>query len=76
MDADGIEMMPLNTATKSLEIFISKITLLAAYETYLQNKLKRHRHSRLPGLLAQGLAVPLGKGISRQIDPNGIGQRH
>ena len=48
-------------AANLLGILIGGITVLAVREPYFREKLRRRRRSRLPVLLAVGLAVPVGQ---------------
>ena len=48
-------------AANLLGILIGGITVLAIHEPYFRDKLRRRRRSRLPVLLALGLAVLVGQ---------------
>ena len=59
-DAQGAALL---YATNLLGILIGGITVLAIREPYFRDKLKRRRHSRLPVLLALGLAVLVSRNL-------------
>ena len=58
---DGARGAALLYAANLLGILIGGITVLAVREPYFREKLRRRRRSRLPVLLALGLAVPVGQ---------------
>ena len=58
---DGAQGAALLYAANLLGILIGGITVLAIREPYFREKLRRRRRSRLPVLLALGLAVPVGQ---------------
>ena len=58
---DGARGAALLYAANLLGILIGGITVLAIREPYFREKLRRRRRSRLPVLLALGLAVPVGQ---------------
>ena len=60
-DMDGAQGAALLYAANLLGILIGGITVLAVREPYFREKLRRRRRSRLPVLLALGLAVPVGQ---------------
>ena len=60
-DMDGAQGAALLYAANLLGILIGGITVLAVREPYFREKLRRRRRSRLPVLLAVGLAVPVGQ---------------
>ena len=60
-DMDGAQGAALLYAANLLGILIGGITVLAVREQYFREKLRRRRRSRLPVLLALGLAVPVGQ---------------
>ena len=58
---DGAQGAALLYAANLLGILIGGITVLAVREPYFREKLRRRRRSRLPVLLALGLAVLVGQ---------------
>ena len=58
---DGAQGAALLYAANLLGILIGGITVLAVREPYFREKLRRRRRSRLPVLLALGLAVIVGQ---------------
>ena len=62
-DMDGAQGAALLYAANLLGILIGGISVLAIREPYFRDKLRRRRRSRLPVLLALGLAVPVGQSL-------------
>ena len=61
---DGAQGAALLYAANLLGILIGGITVLAIREPYFREKLKRRRRSRLPVLLALGLAMIVGQKLN------------
>ena len=65
---DGAQGAALLYAANLLGILIGGITVLAVREPYFREKLQRRRRSRLPVLLALGLAVLVGQKLYGRYD--------
>ena len=65
---DGAQGAALLYAANLLGILIGGITVLAVREPYFREKLRRRRRSRLPVLLALGLAVLVGQKLYGRYD--------
>ncbi|MDC3010605.1 DUF389 domain-containing protein [Synechococcus sp. AH-736-G21] len=65
---DGAQGAALLYAANLLGIVIGGITVLAVREPYFREKLRRRRRSRLPVLLALGLAVLVGQKLYGRYD--------
>ena len=63
-DISSTQWPALLYAAKLLGILIGGITMLAIREPYFRSKLRRRRRSRLPVLLALGLALHWIKTVS------------
>ena len=67
-DISSAQGPALRYAANMLGILIGGITVLAIREPYFRDKLRRRRRSRLPVLLALGLAVIVGQNLYGRYD--------